>query len=97
MGGGTAKRGGAQLLLRFPESSDLRERLNMLAVGNNRSLTAEIVHRLEASLTAEGVEGPNWLQKIQQSPRIQTEKRILALEVQLDLLKDRLAAIEGKG
>ena len=50
MVGDARKRGGPQLLLRFPEGSDLRERLDVAAKENNRSLSAEIVHRLEISL-----------------------------------------------
>lgn len=41
---------GQQLLLRFPEGSDMRDRLNEIAKGNGRSLSAEIVHRLEWTL-----------------------------------------------
>ena len=44
------KREGPQLLLRFPEGSNLRDRLDDLARENKRSLTAEIIHRLERSL-----------------------------------------------
>ncbi|HWJ69165.1 MAG TPA: Arc family DNA-binding protein [Sphingobium sp.] len=44
------KREGKQLLLRFSERSDLRERLSAVADQNNRSLSAEIIFRLEASL-----------------------------------------------
>ncbi|WP_040591789.1 Arc family DNA-binding protein [Mesorhizobium metallidurans] len=36
--------------IRFPEGSDLRDRLNEAARLNNRSLTAEIMHRLEMSI-----------------------------------------------
>lgn len=44
------KREGPQLLLRFPEGSNLRDRLDGAARENKRSLTAEIIHRLERSL-----------------------------------------------
>ena len=47
----TRKREGPQLLLRFAEGSDLRDRLNAIAAANNRSLTAEILHRLEQSFS----------------------------------------------
>lgn len=50
----TRKREGQQLLLRFPDGSDLRDRLDECARANSRSLTGEIIHRLEASLS--GVE-----------------------------------------
>lgn len=47
----TRKREGQQLLLRFPEGSDLRDRLDECARTNNRSLTGEIIHRLEMSMS----------------------------------------------
>lgn len=46
------KREGQQLLLRFPDGSDLRKRLELCADANNRSLTGEIIHRLEMSMSA---------------------------------------------
>lgn len=48
------KREGDQLMIRFPPGSDLRERLHKAADENRRSLSAEVIHRLEMSL--EGVE-----------------------------------------
>lgn len=55
------KREGKQLLLRFPERSNLRERLGVVADQNNRSLSAEIIFRLEASLQGkpQGAELPD--------------------------------------
>jgi hypothetical protein len=47
------KRDGAQLLLRFTEGSDLRETLKRKAALNGRTLTAEIIFRLEQSLVRE--------------------------------------------
>jgi len=44
------KQAGHQMQIRFPEGSDLRERLMECARVNNRSLTAEIMWRLEVSL-----------------------------------------------
>lgn len=44
------KQAGHQMQIRFPEGSDLRERLMECAKVNNRSLTAEIMWRLEISL-----------------------------------------------
>jgi len=44
---------GKQLLLRFAEGSDLRDRLDQIAKTNGRSTTAEVLLRLEASLQAE--------------------------------------------
>ena len=45
------KQAGHQMQIRFPEGSDLRERLMEFARANNRSLTAEIMWRLEVSLS----------------------------------------------
>jgi hypothetical protein len=44
------KRDGPQLLLRFPPGSDLRDRLAEIAERNQRSLSAEIIFRLDMSL-----------------------------------------------
>ncbi|OBQ67792.1 Arc family DNA-binding protein [Mesorhizobium erdmanii] len=44
------KQAGHQMQIRFPEGSGLRERLMDLARANNRSLTAEIMYRLEMSM-----------------------------------------------
>lgn len=51
----TRKREGQQLLLRFTEGSDLREKLEECAKANNRSLTGEILHRLEHSIIGQAV------------------------------------------
>jgi len=49
---------GKQLLIRFAEGSDLRDRLEQVAKANGRSTTAEVLLRLEASLPKEtGSEG----------------------------------------
>lgn len=47
------KRPGEQLLIRFPEASDLKGRLTEAAEANNRSLSSEVVFRLEQSFEAE--------------------------------------------
>ena len=47
---GRRKQAGHQMQISFPEGSDLRERLMDRAKANNRSLTAEIMWRLEVSL-----------------------------------------------
>ncbi len=52
MSDGKRKQAGHQMQIRFPEGSDLRERLMERAKANNRSLTAEIMWRLEISLDA---------------------------------------------
>jgi Arc-like DNA binding domain len=44
------KREGDQLLLRFNEGSNMRESLKRIAALNGRTLTAEILYRLERSL-----------------------------------------------
>lgn len=76
------KREGKQLLLRFPERSDLRERLNAVADQNNRSLSAEIIFRLEASLQDEvGV------------PDFVTGNRIDTLEKELEVLRAEVRAL----
>ncbi|RUP10310.1 Arc family DNA-binding protein [Hyphomicrobium sp.] len=48
------KREGDQILLRFPEGSDLRSKLQTAAEKDGRTTTAEIVHRLEQSLERTG-------------------------------------------
>lgn len=44
------ERKGPQLLLRFEDGSDLRDRLNAVAKANGQTLSAEIVRRLEWTL-----------------------------------------------
>lgn len=78
------------LRIRLPV--EIKKLVQTAAAANRRSMNAEIVARLEASLQ-EG--NPSWLDKVQASPRMQTDKRLLALEIQLDLLKDRVATLEG--
>lgn len=50
---GPRKREGDQLLLRFPAGSDIRARLAKIAESNRRSLSAEIMHRLEFTLAVD--------------------------------------------
>lgn len=83
-----------QVLLRIPEQ--MRERLQASADEAGRSLTAEILLRLESSFpTTEG-----WLSKAQQSPSVRMGKELLALEARLegriDELEARLMRIESK-
>ena len=54
MAGEKRKQAGQPMLIRFPEGSDLRQRLEEKAQANNRSLTAEIMWRLERSLDGLG-------------------------------------------
>lgn len=81
-----------QVLLRIPE--EMRGALEGSAEANGRSLTAEVIARLET--TFQGTEP--WLSKIQRSPEIQLEKKLLAVEVrveqQLDKLTKRIKALE---
>jgi len=76
------KREGKQLLLRFPERSDLRERLSAVADQNNRSLSAEIIFRLEASLQ-DDVGVPDFI----------TGNRIDTLEKELEALRAEVRAL----
>lgn len=86
----TRKREGQQLLLRFPEGSDLRERLEECAKANSRSLTGEIIQRLEASLvTGTGI-----------IPRDDTPVRhadFARLTEKVKWLEDRLSMLEKRG
>jgi hypothetical protein len=78
------KQTGQQLLLRFPEGSDLRDRLDEIARLNNRSLTAEIIHRLDASLSSKknnGLPPPDAGRRL---PDGDHERRIAALEHQME-------------
>lgn len=79
------KREGKQLLLRFPERSDLRERLSVAADQNNRSLSAEIIFRLEVSLQEDaGV------------PDFVTSQRIDDLESDVATLRAEVRALAAK-
>ena len=83
------KRLGDQLLIRFDEGSDLRERLDKAAKVNTRSLSAEIIHRLEESLR---MEDDTWLEKAKNSPIARLRKDMMVMEARLDeqleLLRD---------
>ena len=74
-----------QVLLRIPE--EMRLALETSAEANGRSLTTEVIARLEMTF---GGNEP-WLSKIQRSPQIQTEKKLLATEVRLEQLIDDLS------
>ncbi|WP_276118377.1 Arc family DNA-binding protein [Pararhizobium qamdonense] len=70
------KREGAQLLLRFNEGSDMRETLKRIAALNGRTLTAEILYRLEQSL-----EGDDKLVNVSRGAKFDDfEQRLTALE-----------------
>lgn len=80
------KREGQQLLLRFPEGSDLRDTLKNIADTNNRTLTAEIIHRLEASLEAD----------VPDFTKPGPDERLTALESEVNALKARVVTLETK-
>lgn len=85
------KREGKQLLLRFPEKSDLRDWLSDAAERNNRSLSAEIIFRLEASRQDEAGHGPlAWAKATKGGNAIDP------VQAQIDDLKARVAALESK-
>jgi hypothetical protein len=96
---GRRKQAGEQLLVRFAEGSDLRARLEAAAKANNRTVTKEVIHRLEASLSKEGTS----LEKSQASGLIKVplptarmtklEKQLAALEVEL---LQRIEALEAR-
>lgn len=79
-----AKREGQQLLLRFPEKSDLRDRLEVVAKTNGRSLSAEIIQRLEASLA-------------DNDPMEMIRKEMEHLSFQMRGLESRIFQLEAKG
>lgn len=73
------KREGKQLLLRFPERSDLRERLSVAADQNNRSLSAEIIFRLEVSLQ-ENTAVPDFVMSIRMD-KIENDLEVIRAEL----------------
>lgn len=90
------KREGHQLLLRFAEGSDLRDRLQQAAAASNRTLTQEILYRLEASLQADTVDSAP--QRTGGMSFAQTAKRIslASLHDRLDALTARVKALEER-
>lgn len=80
------KQTGQQLLLRFPEGSDLRDRLEAIARVNNRSTTAEALLRLEKSLKDDdGV------------PDFTRDYRLETLESDMAAIKKKLGMDTGPG
>ncbi|WP_126978515.1 Arc family DNA-binding protein [Frigidibacter oleivorans] len=90
------KQSGEQMLVRFPEGSDLRSRLEVAAKANNRSVTAEIMQRLAVSFSSE----EDWVTLTQRSPTMRAERKIIAAEARLieriESLEERIAAIEAR-
>ncbi|KQN87815.1 hypothetical protein ASF03_02190 [Rhizobium sp. Leaf68] len=78
----TRKREGQQLLLRFTDGSDLRDRLDECARANNRSLTGEILFRLEASLQT-GIVTPVDENPVKTSDFARLEEKVKRLEERL--------------
>ncbi|MEX0404062.1 Arc family DNA-binding protein [Aquibium sp. LZ166] len=74
-----------QVLLRIPD--EMRDKLEEAAKENGRSLTAEVIARLESTFPA----SEPWLSRMQRSPSIKIEKRLLAVEAGLE---GRLEALE---
>lgn len=85
----TEKRQGKQLLLRFPESSDLRDRLSAMADKNNRSLSAEIINRLESSFR-DGRHESVLAHQTQEERIAALETAVLSMLVQISELNDRM-------
>ena len=89
------KKSGNQLLLRFPEAGNLRERLSQIAERNNRSLTAEIINRLESSLDA-GSSNPALAPSNSEERLVSVEDAVANILGQLMSIEDRLAALGTK-
>lgn len=85
------KREGQQLLLRFPDGSDLRDRLEERAKANSRSLTGEIIQRLESSLHAPqpGLEPGSDLGPV-------TERQFNRLAERVEWLEGRIKILEKR-
>ncbi len=90
------KREGHQLLLRFAEGSDLRDRLQQAAAANNRTLTQEILFRLEGSLQADTVEhepkrtgGLSFMQTAKGLSLVSLHERVEALAARIKALEER--------
>lgn len=91
-------------------SAELRRQVEDAARSNNRTMSAEIISRLERTFREDaerGEGGEHWLSRTQRSPSIVMEKRLLVFEVELEEkieglregLKDhekRIAALEQR-
>ncbi len=77
---------------------ELKGRIEAAARSNGRSMNSEIAARLEWSLGQDEEPKRSALQAMQTSPAIRMEKRLIAVEAQLesriDQLESRLAALE---
>lgn len=92
---------GKQLLLRFPEGSDLRDRLEVVARANSRSTTAEALLRLEASFREEHERSTLALQRISSIRLTGTPdpvlERLTVLEQQVAELQEALGLDAAAG
>ena len=94
--GEARKREGQQLLLRFADGSDLKDRLQEVAKLNNRTLTQEILFRLESSLEAD-VNADDPADRAELGlVTFHKKKASRALAQRLDALEARVSALEGK-
>ncbi|MET4688841.1 Arc family DNA-binding protein [Sinorhizobium fredii] len=73
------KQTGQQLLLRFQEGTNLRDRLEQIARANGRSTTAEVLLRLERSLKDDDA-----------VPDFTVDFRLQALEADVAAIKKKL-------
>ncbi|WFE75658.1 Arc family DNA-binding protein [Roseinatronobacter sp. S2] len=90
------KREGQQLLLRFAEGSDLRDRLQEVAKANNRTMTQEILFRLEASLSEERATNPVTSESGLKFLAATKGQSIAKLDARLNELEQRVKALEGR-
>lgn len=90
------RRTSSQLLLRFPEASDLRQRLEEISQRNNRSLTKEIIFRLEQSLASEEAEADHRSkQAVQKLNKILMSDLMDPAPAQPISLEDRISRVEA--
>lgn len=90
------KREGQQLLLRFAEGSDLRDRLQEIAKANNRTMTQEILFRLEASLSEEPSIKPVTPEGGLKFLTATKGQSIAKLDARLNELEQRVRTLEGR-
>src|SRR3546814_5673298 len=84
---------GKQLLLRFAEGSDLRDRLDQIAKANGRATTAEVLLRLEASLQAEEKTGLSFVQTIK-AATVKTASDDPNMEARISELENAVKALQ---
>ena len=89
------KRDGRQFLLRFAEESDLRDRLHQVAKANNRTLTQEILYRLEASLADSSMSDAKQAGMGSKFAKAAKANSISRLETRMSRLEQRVKALES--